>query len=70
MCLKNKLLKIILHGLPKDEARDHISIHIARLRAKELKLEGKTDSKFEWSVFSKVSEQLRKAGFKGMRQNT
>jgi hypothetical protein len=37
MCLKNKLLKIILNGLPKDEAREHISIHIARLKAKELK---------------------------------
>lgn len=56
MCLKNKLLKIILNGLPKDESREHISIHIARLRAKELKSEGKVDSKFEWSVFSKVSE--------------
>jgi len=40
------------------------------LKAKELKQEGKVDSKFEWSVFAKVSEALRKANYKGMRQNT
>jgi hypothetical protein len=66
MCIKNKLLKSITHSLHKDDAKDHISIHIQRLKAKELMKEGKTDSKFEWSVFAKVSEALRKANFKGM----
>ena len=65
-CLKNKLMKRILHTLHKDDSKDHISIHIARKRAKELKAEGKTDSKFEWTVFSKVSDALKKANFKGM----
>ena len=59
-------MKRILHTLHKDDSKDHISIHIARKRAKELKAEGKTDSKFEWTVFSKVSDALKKANFKGM----
>lgn len=70
ICLKNKLLKQIVHQLPKDGHNDNISIHIARKKAKDLKAEGKTDTKFEWSVFAKVSEALRKANYKGMLQNS
>ena len=69
-CVKNKLLRQILNSLPKDDPHGTISIHISRKRAAELKEAGEEDRRFQWSVFSKVSDQLRKANFKGMRQNS
>jgi len=67
MCLKNKLLSQIKRDLPTDESSE--SVWIPRKKARESRNEGKQDTKFEWSVFSKISETLAKHKFKGMRLN-
>ncbi len=77
-CLKNRLLQAFksIEGLlkvnpvNKNPKIKQLTITIDRKKAHAKRVEGQTDSKFDWSVFAKLARQLQQADYFGLMCNS